>query len=117
MFLIPFTFGLAFAVFVIVALWKVFVKAGRAGWEAIIPVYNAYVLIKIAGRPGWWLLLLLIPIVNIVISCIVHIDIAKAFGKGAGFGWGLFLLGCIFFPILGFGSAVYRAQPPLVPAA
>jgi hypothetical protein len=109
--LFPLAFGLAFAVFIIAALWKVFVKAGRPGWAAIIPVYNSYVLIKIAHRPGWWLLLFIIPLVNLVFLIILAIDVAKAFGKGAGFGCGLAFLGFIFYPILGFGSATYRLDP------
>lgn len=101
---------LAIAVLVIAGLWKVFVKAGQPGWGAIIPIYNAYLLIKIAGRPGWWLLLLFIPLVNFVILILVAIDVAKNFGKGAGFGLGLAFLGFIFYPLLGFGDAQYQPQ-------
>src|SRR6266404_2056789 len=75
---------------------------------AIIPIVNSYFLCKVAGRPGWWLILLFIPFVNLIIWIILCIDIAKAFGKGAGFGIGLLLLPFIFFPILGFGSAQYQ---------
>ncbi|MBP6507419.1 MAG: hypothetical protein KA257_07620 [Opitutaceae bacterium] len=102
---------LAIIVLVIAGVWKTFVKAGQPGWAAIIPIYNAYILLKIAGRPGWWLILLLIPLVNIVIAIIAAIDVAKAFGKGTGFGLGLALLGFIFYPILGFGDATYHGQP------
>lgn len=98
---------LAVIVFEIAALWKVFKKAGRPGWAAIVPIYNVYVMCKIANRPGWWLVLFLIPLVNIIISLIVMIDLGKAFGKGTGFGIGLWLLGFIFVPILGFGEASY----------
>ena len=93
---------------VIVAMWKVFTKAGHPGWAAIIPIYNMYVWCKIVGRPGWWVILMLIPLVNIIVGIIVCIDMAKSFGKGAGFGIGLALLGIIFLPILGFGSAQYQ---------
>ena len=99
---------LAVIVFLIAAFWKVFTKAGHPGWAALIPIYNVYILLKIAGRPGWWLLLFLIPIVSIVIAIIVAIDIAKAFGKGTGFGVGLAFLSPIFYPILGFGDASYQ---------
>ena len=92
----------------IAAMWKVFSKAGQPGWAVIIPIYNIYVLCKVAGRPGWWLLLMLIPLVNIVIAIILNIDIAKNFGKGVGFGIGLIFLPFIFYPILGFGSAQYQ---------
>jgi|ERR1700692_872256 Family of unknown function (DUF5684) len=95
-------------ILLIAAMWKVFSKAGQPGWACIIPIYNLYVLCKIAGRPGWWVLLMLIPFVNFIILIIVAIDIAKAFGKGVGFGIGLILLPFIFYPILGFGSAQYQ---------
>lgn len=104
-----FVFYIGLIVFVLAAFWKVFTKAGHPGWAAIVPIYNAYIMLKIAGRPGWWLLLLFIPLVNIVIAIMVAIDIAKAFGKGTGFGLGLAFLGIIFYPILGFGSATYQA--------
>jgi Family of unknown function (DUF5684) len=99
---------LLIALLVIVAMWKVFTKAGRPGWASIIPIYNMYVWCKIVGRPGWWVILMLIPLMNIVIGIIVCIDLAKSFGKGAGFGIGIALLGIIFLPILGFGSAQYQ---------
>ena len=89
-------------------MWKVFTKAGQPGWACLIPIYNLYVLCKIAGRPGWWLLLMLIPFVNIIILIILCIDIAKSFGNGVGFGLGMAFLGFIFWPILGFGSAQYQ---------
>lgn len=100
--------GLLIALLLIVAMWKVFTKAGQPGWASIIPIYNLYVWCKIVGRPGWWIILMLIPLVNFVISIILCIDMAKSFGKGTGFGIGLALLGIIFLPILGFGSAQYH---------
>jgi hypothetical protein len=99
---------LLIALLVIVAMWKVFTKAGRPGWAAIIPIYNMYVWCKIVGRPGWWVILMLIPLVNIIVGIVVCVDMAKSFGKGAGFGIGIALLGIIFLPILGFGSAQYQ---------
>ena len=99
---------LAIVIFVIVAMWKVFEKAGHPGWGILIPIYNAYILVKIAGRPGWWVLLLFIPLVNIIIDVIVSLDIAKNFGKDVLFGLGLFFFGFIFYPILAFGDAEYN---------
>ena len=101
-------FSLAFAILMIAALWKIFSKAGQPGWAAIIPIVNTYFTIKIAGRPWWWLILMLIPFVNFIVWIMLCIDLAKSFGKGAGFGIGLLLLPIIFFPILGFGSAQYH---------
>ncbi|HEX5416565.1 MAG TPA: DUF5684 domain-containing protein [Chloroflexota bacterium] len=98
---------LAIIVAVIAGIWKMFQKANQPGWGAIIPFYNYYLMLKIAGRPGWWLILYFIPVVNLIIDIIVMLDIAKAFGKGTGFGIGLILLPFIFLPILGFGDAQY----------
>lgn len=101
-------FGLLLVVLVIAGIWKLFEKAGHPGWAAVIPIYNIYILLKIAGRPGWWLILLFVPFVNIVINIIVAIDIAKAFGQSALFGFFLnFLFGGIGFLILGFGNYRY----------
>ena len=95
-------------ILVLAGLWSMFVKADKPGWACIIPFYNYYVLLKIVGRPGWWLILYFIPIVNIVIAIIVLYDLAKSFGKGIGFFFGLFLLPFVFMPILGFGEATYE---------
>lgn len=101
---------LAVVVLLVASLWSVFSKAGEPGWAAIIPIYNLIVLLKIAGKPLWWFILCLIPFVNLIVFIIVAIGVARNFGKGAGFGIGLALLGFIFFPILGFGDAQYRPQ-------
>lgn len=99
---------LAILVLMIAALWRIFTKAGQPGWAAIIPIYNIYVLLKIVGRPWWWLILFLIPLVNLVVSIIVALDLAKSFGKSGAFGFFmLWLLSIIGYPILGFGKATY----------
>jgi hypothetical protein len=108
-------FGL-FCLFVLVVIiiggWKVFEKAGQPGWAVLIPIYNLWILLKIVGRPGWWLLLYLIPLVNVVIAIIIAIDVAKAFGQSAAFGFILiFLLGGIGYLILGFGNYRYLGPP------
>jgi hypothetical protein len=87
--------------------WKMFEKAGKPGWASLIPIYNAIVLLEIAGKPIWWIVLLLIPCVGFVVAILLCIEIAKSFGKGTGFAIGLILLGIVFFPILGFGDAKY----------
>lgn len=110
---------LVILVVLLVAYWKVFTKAGQPGWASLIPIYNTYVMLKIAGRPGWWLLLLLIPFVNIVALLFVSIDIAKAFGKDEIFGVVLlWLLTPIGASILGFGDAKYQGSAaPVAPVA
>jgi uncharacterized membrane protein YhaH (DUF805 family) len=98
---------IAILVIFIIGTWKAFTKAGRPGWAILIPIYNKIVMLQIAGRPIWWILLFFIPIVNLVVAIIVSIDIAKAFGKGTGFGIGIAFLPFIFFPILGYGDSKY----------
>ena len=98
---------LAVCLAVVAGIWKVFTKAGQPGWGVLVPIYNIYLMTKIAQRPAWWLILLFIPIVGIIVAVVMSMDIAKHFGKGAGFGVGLAFLGIIFYPILGFGSAQY----------
>ena len=119
-------FYVAFIVVYLAAGWVVYTKAGQEGWKSLIPIYNLYVLLKIVGRPGWWLLLYLVPLVNIVIWIIVMIDLAKSFGKSTGFAIGLILLTPIFYLILAFGDATYRGPaaaptvtttPPSMPPA
>ncbi len=100
-------FYMAIAVFMIVSMWKVYVKAGKPGWAVLIPFYNILVMLEIIGKPWWYLLLMFIPIVNIVIAVMVTLDTAKVFGKGSGFGVGLIFLPFIFYPILAFGDARY----------
>lgn len=99
---------LALIILMIVGCWKVYVKANQPGWGCIIPVYNVIVWLQVIGRPLWWIVLLLIPIVGIVFFVIVCLDMAKSFGKGAGYGIGIFFLPFIFLPMLGFGSARYQ---------
>ena len=100
---------LAVVIVCVAGIWKTFEKAGKPGWACLVPIYNALVLLQIAGKPAWWFLLFLIPFVNLVVAIIVMIEIARRFGKGPGFGIGLAFLGFIFFPILGFGNAQYSA--------
>ncbi|NOZ23293.1 MAG: signal peptidase I [Planctomycetes bacterium] len=98
---------LALFILIIASMWRVFTKAGQPGWGCIIPFYNIYLMLKIAGKPGWWLLLFFVPVVNLIISIVVIIALANSFGKGVGFAVGLLLLPLIFYPILAFGSAQY----------
>jgi len=101
---------LVFVAFEIGALWRVFTKAGKPGWGAIIPVYNIYLLCKVAQHSGWWVLLFMIPIVNLVVFIVVWYGVARAFGHGACFTAGLVLLSPVFLPILGYGSSQYRGR-------
>jgi hypothetical protein len=96
------------AIAVIAGMWKVFDKADQPGWAAIVPIYNFYVLTKVVGRPGWWVVLTLVPLVNLVVAAIIYNDLAKSFGEGVGYTIGLLFLPFVFFPMLGFGDAAYQ---------
>jgi hypothetical protein len=106
---------LAVAVVGIIGLWKTFVKAGQPGWAAIIPIYNFYILLKVIGRPTWWLALLLLaivpfvgPIALMVVYIVIALDVAKSFGKSPAFGIiALWLFSIVGYLILGFGDAKY----------
>jgi hypothetical protein len=87
--------------------WKVFAKAGRSGWAALIPIYNLYVLAKIVGKRGTYLLWFLVPIANLVAAIKLTHYLSKSFGKGTGFTLGLIFLPIVFYPILAFGDAKY----------
>ena len=103
--------NLAVALVVIIGMWKVFTKAGKPGWAAIIPIYNVIVLLEVVGKPVWWIVLLLIPFVNIVISILLNLALAERFGKDGLYAVGLIFLPFIFLPMLGFGSSTYQPAP------
>ena len=109
--MVGFVIWLAIMAFFVYTGWKLFVKAGQPGWAAIIPIYNFIVLLKIVGKPWWWILGMLIPFLNFIVLILVSLNVAKVFGKGTGFAVGLILLGFIFYPILAFGDATYTAPP------
>jgi len=100
--------SLAVLVFETAAAWKLFAKAGKPGWAVLIPIYRVLLFLQIVRRPWWWLLLLLIPVVDLVIVIVLAFDLAKAFGQGVAFGFGLLLLAPVFIPILGFSDAAYQ---------
>lgn len=94
-------------------MWAVFSKAGHAGWKAIIPIYNLYVMLQIGEQEWWWLLLLIVPVVNLYAVYKIHAGVAQSFGRGIGFAVGLAFIGIVFFPILGFGDYQYRTSGQL----
>ena len=131
---------LALLVFEIVCIWKVFQKAGEPGWKCLIPIYNAYIYMKISweGKYFWWILLLgILPgiltgvalgsssgglagisgfvsiaayVAIAVISIIALVKLAKRFGKSGGFAVGLIFLEPIFIAILAFDSSTYNRE-------
>lgn len=106
--------GIAIYVIVVVLLiasmWKIFTKAGKPGWASIIPIYNFIVLLEIIGKPMWWLVMFLIPGVNLVFMIWMINLLSKSFGKNEGFTIGMIILPFIFYPVLGFGSAQYQPR-------
>ena len=101
-------FYVALIVLMLVSMWKIYTKAGKPGWAILIPIYNVIVLLEIVGKPWWFLLLMLLPIVNIVIGVWVYNLLSLSFGKDSGFTIGLILLSPVFIPLLGLGKAEYQ---------
>lgn len=101
-------FYLGVLILMLVGAWKLYAKAGQPGWACIIPIFNLYVLMKIVGRPWWFLLLMFIPIVSLIVGIVVIHDLSKSFGRGIGTTLGLIFLPFIFWPMLGLGSAEYE---------
>jgi hypothetical protein len=94
----------------IIVMWKIFTKAGRKGWESLIPIYNFIVMMQIAELPMWYLILLFIPFANIYLAFKLPIELAHKFGKSTGFGVACVFFSFICYPILAFGSATYKSD-------
>ncbi|MDD5050878.1 MAG: DUF5684 domain-containing protein [Candidatus Pacebacteria bacterium] len=115
-------FSIALAILMLVSMWKVFEKAGKPGWAAIVPVYSSIVLLQIVGLSPWLVLLAFIPFFSGIAVLILHVLYAQRlsarFGKSNGFAFGLFFLPFVFYPILGFGDSVYtNYSEPQTPAS
>lgn len=108
---VPLIISLVVAVLLIAALWRVFSKAGRPGWAAIIPIYNVYTLAKVGGKSGWYVLGLAVPVLGFVLAILLSLGVAQNFGKSGTFGIvALWLFPFVGYPILGFGSAQYVGE-------
>lgn len=103
--------GLVVALFMIICSWKIFVKAGKPGWASIIPIYSGIVLLEIVGKPIWWIILFIIPLVNIVVIIMVIHRLSRSFGKDIGMTLLLLLIPVIGYPMLAFGDAKYVGPP------
>ena len=95
-----------FLVFV-VGTWRLYTKAGQPGWMAFIPILNALGLLKMAGKPVWWIVPMFIPVIHFIPWFFIAQGLSKSFGKGALFGLGLCVLPFVFAPMLGFSDARY----------
>lgn len=87
--------------------WKIYKKAGKEGWASIVPIYNIIVLLEIVKKPTWWLIMLLIPFVNIIFAIWMTNLLSKRFNKDEGFTIGLIFLPFIFYPLLGMSKVEY----------
>ena len=107
--------GLVVTILNIIATWKIFTKAGQAGWKSLIPIYNTVVLYKVAGISPLWVLSYLVfwvpilgPLFVLGVNIYAMINLSRAFGKEDVFAVGLVLLNTIFIMILGFGKSEYQ---------
>jgi len=118
---------LVVAIPVIIGMWKVFVKAGKPGWAALVPIYNTYVMVEIAQKPSWWFVMFFVPFANVIFSIMTTLEIGRLFGKDTVFNiFGLLLFPTVGWLMLGFGSAQYQGStapvaptqpaPPAAPA-
>ena len=96
------------SVLMIISMWKIFKKAGKNGWEAIVPVYNIIVLLEISEIPVWQIVFYIIPFANIYIMFKQYIELSKKFGKSTGFGVLTAFFPIICLPILAFGDSKYE---------
>ncbi len=97
-------------VVMLVASWKIFEKAGVAGWKSLVPFYNMYLLVQIVGKPTWWFLLMFVPFANLVVYVLIQWNLARVFGKSDLFGLGLIFLPPVFMLMLGFGQDTYKGH-------
>jgi hypothetical protein len=91
----------------IISMWKVYEKANKPGWAALVPVYNLIIMLEIAKKPTWWVAMYFVPFANIVFMIMTLNGVSKNFGKDEGFTVGLVLLSFVFWPILAFSDARY----------
>jgi len=103
-------FALIIAVIMIIAQWKIYTKAGKPGWAAIVPIYSQIVLLEICDIPTWQVLFYFIPIANVYIYFVSQIELAKKFGKTAGYGVAMVFFGVILLPVLAFGHSQYQGS-------
>lgn len=100
-------FALLISVISIVAMWKLFEKAGKPGWASLIPIYNTLVMIEIVGKPTIWILWLLIPCTSPIFAIWLINLFVKSYGKDEAYTVGILLLPIVFLPLLAFGNNPY----------
>lgn len=100
-------FILVFYIACVIGMWKMFEKADKPGWASLIPFYNLYCVYDIGWGTGWLFLLTFVPCVGFIFDIMLSFKMAKAYGQGTGFGFGILFLKPIFYMILGFGDSEY----------
>lgn len=98
-----------FFIITLVSVWRMFEKAGQSGWVGLVPFLNVFGLLKMAGKPFWWAVLYLVPVLGVVVHVVVSVSVARSFGKSALFGLLMAIpLATPFFVMsLGMGDARY----------
>ncbi|HSG68195.1 MAG TPA: DUF5684 domain-containing protein, partial [Bacteroidales bacterium] len=101
-----------FTILFIAGLWKIFEKAGEAGWKAVVPFLNFYIWLRIIKKPLWWFIFILTPFVNVFVILLMVVEVLKCFGKES---IGAQALGVIFpflyLPYLGFSHSEVYVDP------
>ncbi len=110
-FMIAWLVGALVGLIAIISMWKLYEKAGKPGWAAIVPVYNVIIMLEIVGRPLWWIFLFFIPLANFVAAIILMLDFAKAYGKSVGYGVLMLFFPVIMYPVLAFSKSTQYVGP------
>jgi hypothetical protein len=109
--LIIFAFTLPFIILQTIGYWKLFKKAGKPGWAAIVPVYNLIIILQIIRKPWWWFLLIIIPFLGLIWAVWSTNLLVKSYGKDVAYTIGFILLPFIFVPLLGFDKEAKYTHP------
>ncbi len=102
---------LPFIILQTIGYWKLFTKAGKPGWAALVPVYNVIIILQIINKPWWWLLLMIIPFVGLIWAVWSTNLFVKSYGKDVAYTIGFLLLPFIFVPLLGFDKEAKYTFP------
>ena len=112
-----FLFFLAVQLIHFAGTWKLYQKAGKQPWQALIPVYNAIVLMDIIRRPKWWVILLFIPIINLMMFPVIWVETLRSFGRNSAkdTALGLVSFGFYIYAANYDPTTVYEKDRSLVP--
>lgn len=114
MMMVVWIFAMALTVVYVVAMWRIYSKAGRPGWACLVPFYGNYVLFDMCLGNGWLFLTCLVPFVNIYFLIKLYLAMAHKFGCSTAFGIGLLLVSPVFLLILAFGDYQYEGGPVMI---